>query len=235
VRVTSKIWGPTVELVFTTFALFMVTLVASWLFYQRIKMAQAEYEDSKESVRNITFGFTRQVQRIENEIDNLEKETEQANYMANEALRSQKGNNEITLKGLEKVKELNQKVIQIEENLHELRQEVKKLASQPSKVVIHQATDVEAPIPVQGENILKELTDTELELLQLIVEIGEGTVPEIRDKIDKTREHTARLLKKLYDQGFIDRNTSSMPYRYHIRPEIEDLIIEKKEQQAIGL
>ena len=69
----------------------------------------------------------------------------------------------------------------------------------------------------------------------MIVDFGEGAVPEIKVRIDKTREHTARLLKKLYDKGFIDRNTNSMPYRYSIRKEIRDLIMEQNEPTTLGL
>ena len=69
----------------------------------------------------------------------------------------------------------------------------------------------------------------------MIVDTGEGTVPEIKEIIEKTREHTARLLKKLYDKGFVDRNTSSMPYRYSIRKEIRDLILEQNETNTVGL
>jgi predicted transcriptional regulator len=68
--------------------------------------------------------------------------------------------------------------------------------------------------------------------LEMIVDVGEGTVPEIRAAINKTREHTARLLKKLYDKGYVDRNTSGMPYRYSIRKEIRDLILQRKEQSV---
>jgi DNA-binding MarR family transcriptional regulator len=69
----------------------------------------------------------------------------------------------------------------------------------------------------------------------MIEEMGEGSVPEIRDRIGKTREHTARLLKKLFDRGFIDRNTSGMPYRYNIRKEIRELIKEQKDKTEISV
>jgi DNA-binding MarR family transcriptional regulator len=94
---------------------------------------------------------------------------------------------------------------------------------------------VEAPIPVEGDAVLENLTDTELEVLALIEELGEGTVPEIRERIGKTREHTARLLKKLYERGFIDRNTSGMPYRYHVRKEIRELIQQQKERMRLAV
>jgi len=220
------------ELVFTTFALFLVTIVASYIFYQRIKMAQGEYEDSKDAVRNITFGFSRQVKRMESDLERLERDTLQAKYMANEALANRQDNSDATLAGLEKVKELSNRVDGIENSIETMKKDLNKLASQPR---IIQQTQVDAPIPVQGEDILQGLTDTELEVLKMIVDTGEGTVPEIKEIIEKTREHTARLLKKLYDKGFVDRNTSSMPYRYSIRKEIRDLILEQNEANTVGL
>jgi hypothetical protein len=222
------------ELVFTTVALFIVTLVASFIFYQRIKMAQVEYEGSKNSVRNITFGFSRQVKRIELGISRVEQEAQHARYLAGEALKSNQGNAEATLKGLEKVKEISDRVDIIEQSVEKMRSDIHNLASQPTIAQVPVPV-VDAPIPVQGDDIFQQLTDTELDVLQMIVDFGEGTVPEIKDQINKTREHTARLLKKLYDKGFIDRNTSSMPYRYSIRKEIRELILQKKEQTAVGL
>jgi len=220
-------------LVYTTFALFLVTIVASYIFYQRIKMAQTEYEDSKGIIRNITSGFTRQVKRMESNLDRLERETLQAKYMASEAISAKQGDSEATLAGLEKVKELSDRVDGIEESIDAMKKDLSKLASQPRVIVPQGAVD--APIPVQGEDILQTLTDTELEVLKMIVDFGEGAVPEIKEQIQKTREHTARLLKKLYDKGFIDRNTNSMPYRYSIRKEIRDLIMEQNESSTIGL
>ncbi len=221
------------ELVFTTIALFTVILAASYIFHQRIKMAQTEYEESKSTIRNITLGFTRQVNKMEADLDRIEREANDARYMADEALKATQGGSDAALKGLEKVKMLSERVDTIEKSIQDMRTDLTRLATQPRPAP--SATRVDAPIPVQGEDIFQQLTETEMEVLEIIVDLGEGTVPEIREKIDRTREHTARLLKKLYDRGFIDRNTSSMPYRYSIRKEIRDLILERKEQAPIGL
>jgi len=221
------------ELVFTTIALFVVTLAASYIFYKRIKMAQTEYEESKSTVRNITSGFTRQVKKMETGLDRIEREASEARYMAVEAMKVTQGGNDAVVKGLEKVKDLSERVDTIENSIQEMRTDLTKLATQPRPAPV--VTRVDAPIPVQGEDVFQQLTETEVEVLEMIVDLGEGTVPEIRGKIDRTREHTARLLKKLYDRGFIDRNTSGMPYRYSIRKEIKDLILERKEQAPIGL
>jgi predicted transcriptional regulator len=222
------------EFIFTTLALFLVTIVASYIFYQRIKMAQTEYEGSKDILRSITSGFTRQVKHMESELNRLEGDALQAKFMATEAIAATQGDSQATLAGLEKVKELSDRVDGIEESIETMKKDLSKLASQP-RVIVPTQGPVEAPIPVQGEDILQTLTETELDVLKMIVDFGEGTVPEIRGHINKTREHTARLLKKLYDKGFIDRNTNSMPYRYSIRKEIRDLIMEQNEASTLGL
>ncbi|MBT5642411.1 hypothetical protein HOJ44_04760, partial [Candidatus Bathyarchaeota archaeon] len=102
------------EMLFTTLSLFVVMIVGSYIVYQRVVMAQAEYEDSKDSVRNISSGFTRQVKRMESELDRIEREALQAKYMAGEAMNSGRGTGDATLKGLEKVMELSDRVDGIE-------------------------------------------------------------------------------------------------------------------------
>jgi len=42
------------------------------------------------------------------------------------------------------------------------------------------------------------------------------TSRDIQITLGRTREHTSRLLKKLYQDGFVKRNTSSKPYTYSI-------------------
>jgi hypothetical protein len=225
--------GTAMELVFTTVTLFVLTVAASYIFYKRIKMAQQEYDSSKNTVRNITFGFTRQVKRMETDLNRIEKEALQASYLANQALNSNQVNNDATHTGLE-VKELSQRVESIEVSIDTMKKDLSKLASQP-RILVSSKNSVKAPIPIQGDDILQELTETELGVLKMIVDSSEGTVPEIKEQISKTREHTARLLKKLYEKGFIDRNTSSMPYRYSIRKEIKELIMEQNEPRSLGL
>jgi predicted transcriptional regulator len=220
-------------LVYTNLAMFVVLVVASFIFYQRIKMAQWEYDESRGKVQNITSMFTRQVKRMESEINRVEREALQAKYMANEAFSAGQGSGDATLAGLEKVVELNNRVENIETSIETMRDELKKLASQPR--VISQVQSLSAPIPVEGISIIQQITETEMEVLKMIVDLGEGTVPEIKDVISKTREHTSRLLKKLYEKGYIDRNTSGMPYRYSIRKEIRELILEQNEEPTLGL
>jgi len=204
------------EMLFTTLSLFVVMIVGSYIVYQRVVMAQAEYDDSKDAVRNISSGFTRQVKRMESELDRIEREALQAKYMASKAINSRQETGDATLKGLEKVKELSDRVENIESSIDAMRGDLQKIVSQPRIV---QQTPVTASIPLESDNILQQITGTELNVLKMIVDLGEGTV----------------LLKKLYEKGYIDRNTSSMPYRYSIRKEIRELILEQNEEPTLGL
>ncbi|MBS3926422.1 MAG: MarR family transcriptional regulator [Nitrosarchaeum sp.] len=42
------------------------------------------------------------------------------------------------------------------------------------------------------------------------------TSRDIQITLKRSREHTSRLMKKLYDDGFVKRNTSTKPYTYSI-------------------
>lgn len=185
------------------------------------------------TVRNITSGFSRQVKRMEKDIHRVEVETAKTRILTVKAISNIKERDEVSLKGLETVKVLNDRVDNLEESIDQVKKDLKKLVSQPRPII--STSEVEAPIPMEGESILQRLTETELEVLTMINDLGEGTVPQIKAQIEKTREHTARLLKKLYDNGFIDRNTSRMPYRYSVRKEIKDLILESKESTPLSL
>jgi DNA-binding MarR family transcriptional regulator len=217
------------EFILTTLTLFFITVSASVLFYRRIKLAQSEYDDSKTLIRSITYGFTKEAKRLEKNIHLIEIEVKEVKMIANQAL-SNDVDNKITLNDLEVIKVLDDRVNNMEESLGQMKRELQKVANQPKTIISRK--DVEAPIQVKSESILQRITDTELEVLTMIKEMGEGTVPQIRENIGKTREHTARLLKKLYDNGFIDRNTSGMPYRYSIRKEIKDLIQDSKKSKS---
>ncbi len=219
------------DLSYTAAALLLVTIAASIIFYRKIQEATAEYDEAKESTRNITFGFTRQVNRLQQDVAKAENEATTAKIVASEALRNSGEAKEATLKGLEAVKSLQNRVETNEESVETLRKEVQKLATapKPQRVVVRQ--DIAAPIPVQQGNILNQLTETELSALKKIAELGEGAVPELREHLGTTREHTARMLKKLYESGFVDRTTNAMPYRYSVRKEIRDLIQQQPEQK----
>jgi DNA-binding MarR family transcriptional regulator len=210
-----------------------VTIVASFIYYKRIKQAQEEYDGSKDLVRSITSGFTRQLKKLTSNINEIELGASEARRTASEALNMSREAVGAVKEGGQKTKDLAKRVEEADKEITTLKEEMMNLAKRPVTAPIQ--TMIEAPIPLKQEAVLDNITETELEVLILIEELEEGSGTQIRSKINKTREHTARLLKKLYENGFIDRNTSSMPYRYSIRKEIRELIQERKKRMRLAV
>jgi len=221
------------ELFFATISLFTVTIVASFIYYKRIQQAHAEYENSKDIVRVITSGFSRQLRKVAGSIMAVERDAADAQLTAAEAIRTSVEAIEVVKNNSGKVSALSVKMDETDKTITSLREDIQNLARR--RPVIAVQPSVEGAIPMRQDAVLDQLTPTELGVLMLIEETEEASGPAIREKVNKTREHTARLLKKLFDSGFIDRNTSGMPYRYSVRKEIKELIQQQKENTQISL
>jgi DNA-binding MarR family transcriptional regulator len=223
----------TLELFFATLTLFAVTLVASYIYYAKISQAQEEYENARDIIKGITSGFTRQISRLTASISNFENDALDAHRVAAQAIEASKVAVETSKSGVDERKALAEQLKITEKTLADMKKEILELSIRPAPLATKVTMD--APIPLQQRDVLDQLTPTELIVLKMIDEMGEVSVPEIRERILKTREHTARLLKKLFDRGFIDRNTSGMPYRYNLRKEIVELIKNHQARNEISL
>jgi DNA-binding MarR family transcriptional regulator len=82
----------------------------------------------------------------------------------------------------------------------------------------------ESVIPIKRDKAMATLTDTEIAVLEMLSSEGPKTAPEIKDKLKLSREHTARLMKKLYEQGYLEREANKIPFSYTIKKEMEKLL-----------
>jgi len=82
------------------------------------------------------------------------------------------------------------------------------------------------------QTALSKLTPTELKVLQLLAVEGLLPSPNIGRTVGKSREHTARLMKRLYEQGYVDRETSKIPYRYKLNERVRGALEKRKEDKA---
>ena len=89
------------------------------------------------------------------------------------------------------------------------------------KAISHNSGPVTKNLNVTGEDIGFEedtlranTVDSILRMLELPL-----TSREIQRKINKSREHTSRLLKKLYSENIVMRDESVRPYKYKITDE----------------
>jgi DNA-binding Lrp family transcriptional regulator len=60
---------------------------------------------------------------------------------------------------------------------------------------------------------------------------GPKTAPQIKDRVKLSREHTARLMKRLYEEGYLERETGKIPFKYSVKKEMEKLL-KKAESQT---
>ena len=68
---------------------------------------------------------------------------------------------------------------------------------------------------VQAPVQLGEGTETEAKVLRLLAQ-GPRTSAQIKEEVGRSREHTARLMKALFDRGLVVRNDRNKPYVYEI-------------------
>src|SRR4029077_14768159 len=68
---------------------------------------------------------------------------------------------------------------------------------------------------VKHSAVMAEGTDTEANVLRLLAK-GPRTSAQIKDDLGRSREHTARLMKALFERGLVVRIDRNKPYVYEI-------------------
>lgn len=79
-------------------------------------------------------------------------------------------------------------------------------------------------LPVPAENVLATLTPTERQTLDILRREGGKSAPELGRRTKKSREHMARLMKKLYLDGFVDKESNHPPFRYKLNDKIGSIL-----------
>ena len=227
-----------------TAVLLFITILALLLYYRRIRTLRQEYERARGVVEDIVVGvdsqFRRQKDRVlfvaqkiesvslENKkvvkkVDEYERRlTDLANLMGDVPQIEEKFSGQL--------KEMKSEVNGIKEVQDEVIQKLAEIEKIKQEVYVPEMK-IEAAIPIKKEKALAPLTETELTVLETIGKEGEKTAPEIREKIGLTREHTARLMKKLYKDGYLERDTHKMPYIYRLKEEMQK-ILKRREAKA---
>jgi len=218
--------------------LLLMTAAITVLYYRRIRRAQQEYENAKDVVGDVVISFNKQLQKQEERMDALAYTTEAFSSKSEEILKKietgdrQLANLEAKVKDVSEVKEkFSARLVEVDERIGELTKvqektakKIEELGKIERKISAMPEAKIEAVIPIRREKALAFLTETELRVLEIIAEEGEKTAPEIRDRIKLTREHTARLMKKLYEEGYLERDSEKIPYAYRIKEEMRKIL-----------
>ena len=69
---------------------------------------------------------------------------------------------------------------------------------------------------ISDGDMLAPLTPTERRTLEILRAEGAKGAPELGKRLKKSREHTSRLMKKLYMEGYVSRESNRAPFRYRL-------------------
>lgn len=225
-------------------ALLLITIGVSSVYYSRIRTVREEYDEAKNTVHDVVSSFNRQFQRQEDKLEavthriralssfnergviKLETVGEQLATLANRIEDAPKTERKVS----KQIQEMNKKIDDIKRVQNEITQRIVKVEKVKYRSPVSEAR-IEAAIPIKKEKALAPLTETELLALEIVAGEGEKTAPEIRERIRLTREHTARLMKKLYEDGYLERDTHRMPYIYRLKEEMQK-ILKKRDAKA---
>jgi uncharacterized coiled-coil protein SlyX/predicted transcriptional regulator len=214
-------------------ALLLTSLGAFSFYYRRIRKLTEEYEGAKTLVGDILASFNKQFRIQEEKLSVI------AQKIISLASKSDKGDNKTTIQeeqikqisakitelsgGTQLAKQLTgvtQKITNVTKSQEELRERITKLETKLAAPEI----SIESAIPIKQDKALASLTPTELSVLEILANEGEKTAPEIKTRVNLTREHTARLMKKLYEEGYLERTTGRIPFAYRIKEEMRKIL-----------
>jgi archaellum component FlaC len=222
-------------------------VAASIEYYKQIRKAQKEYDKARDFVEEIVLSFNRELKREADKldlitfkvegnsakvdtslkkIDSFEKRIkpfeDQISLITQTISQTFSQNNTSILSGLTG---LELKIKDIEATQETLRVKITGFEEQIQKITVVPLEIRTAPvITLKRDKAMAALTDTEIAVLEMLSKEGAKTAPEIKERVHLSREHTARLMKKLYEEGYLEREAGKIPFRYTIKKEMENLM-----------
>lgn len=120
-------------------------------------------------------------------------------------------------------------------DIMEVRSETPRtVTSQPSHHAQPHVAPPSEPVTItqhaNAEN--QEANGTTDYILKLLAE-RPLTSREVQESVGRTREHTARLMKRLHDSGLVSRDVNSKPFRYNITDAGRERLREKLAPAAV--
>jgi predicted transcriptional regulator len=218
--------------------LLAVTVGAAIQYYRIIRKAQSEYDKARELVEDVVTSFNRELRRETGKIDSIDYKTEgNASKLdtvikridtaekrispIDAQLNAVLGENQRVTTGLT---ETNTKMRDLEESQMTLKTEIVDLREQVQRLSVAPELKIEQVIPIKRDKAMASLTETEIAVLEMLAAEGSKTAPEIKERVQLSREHTARLMKKLYEEGYLERETGKIPFKYNVKKEMERLL-----------
>lgn len=218
--------------------LLAVTVVTLAKYLRQLHMARNEYEKAKDAVEDIILSFNRQFKRAAERMEfvayKVEANTSRSDRAISKAEEIEKqlqatggklnGLSEDRDKALARLGEVDQRIRDVTTSQETLTTRLTTFEEQTKQLAASPMPSVETVIPLRRDKALAPLTETGLAALEMLAAEGPKTAPEIKERIKLSREHTARLMKKLYEEGYLERDPSKIPFKYSVKKEMEKLL-----------
>ena len=226
-------------------ALAVATVATSVEYYRQVRKAQREYEKAKNIVEDVVLSFDRELKREAEKLDLVAFKVEGTSAKADASLKKADYLEKKMAPIENQISTISQSVTQtstsILSGLTGLESKIKEVEAAQDTVKVKMASFEEqiqritvSPeikneagmpvIPIKRDKAMATLTDTEIQVLEMLSSEGPKTAPEVKDRVHLSREHTARLMKKLYEEGYLERETRKIPFRYSIKAEMAKLL-----------
>ena len=235
-----------IEVLLTLIGVLLATTVAaSFEYYTLVRKAQKEYGKAREAVEDIVLSFNRELKREADRLELIAYKVEGNTAKANASLKkvesldqkfrpieakvlsiSEKDENVLS-----KIVEVNIKTQNIETAQQTLKIKMKEVETHLEKLAEIPVIKSEPVIPIRRDKAMAALTNTEVIVLEMLSAEGPKTAPEIKDRVRLSREHTARLMKKLYEKGYLERETGKIPFSYRIKEEMKKFLNKAPSEQ----
>ncbi len=225
-------------LLITATVLLAITAVAGVTYYRLMRKARFEYEKARDIVEEIVRSFKRELKRDNEKLDSIgfeiesnsarieaaTKRVEDFDKKLPELGRQLSTISDVAQKTSDAFTETGNRVIALTQEHESLKSRIASLQEQIEKLSAMPEVKVEPVIPIRRDKAMASLTDTEVAVLEMLAAEGAKTAPEIKARVQLSREHTARLMKKLYEEGYLDRETGKIPFRYSVKKEMEKFL-----------
>jgi len=217
---------------------FIIFLVVIYIIYNKLIYIK-NYNEDKSNESNALSIFKIRLDQINNinhytkNIDEIKKEIE-SNIIQNKYLNDSLNNviKKLTSTFMVEKKlasyiiEINKKINDMDKRINELKIDNEGLRNSYESLNKENKMKNKPVISLQQDlgSTFINLTNTEKQIIRILITEGAKTSPMIMNAISMTREHTSRLMKKLWQEGYIERDTNSMPFTYRPTKELENRI-----------
>lgn len=228
------------ELVLVTTAgtLLVITLGVGLRYYRLMRKARFEYEKARDVVGEIVRSFKRELRRDNEKLDSIGFKIESNSARIEAATRRVEEVDrrfpqvdkqlalfsDLTQKSGVVLSEIGNRIVALAQEHESLKVRVASLQEQVEKLSVLPEVRPEPVIPIRRDKAMAALTVTEVSVLEMLAAEGAKTAPEIKERVQLSREHTARLMKKLYEEGYLERETGKIPFRYNVKKEMEKFL-----------